>query len=188
MVNQTKNKCIIWLGQFHQFQIKYNLEKEKKVKQKNQLTNMTTDLGSMLDKEDEQTYMTQSKIFEKWTPILKSIKDNKNIRWDHKSVFPDNLYNMPINSSSTSSFTGILPMASRIASQTIAMDLVSVVPMGTVTEEIENEVKSINRERKIESIVDDKEFKEMKVSDHPDYNGPKGKLMYLDFKYGGTSI
>jgi hypothetical protein len=46
-----------------------------------------------------------------------------------------------------------------------------------------------NRDRKIESIVDDKEFEQMKIEDHPDYVKPKlpsGQLFYMDFKYGGT--
>jgi hypothetical protein len=37
--------------------------------------------------------------------------------------------------------------------------------------------------------VEDKEFEEMKVEDHPDYikpKGPLGQLFYLDFQYGGT--
>ncbi len=126
--------------------------------------------------------MTQSKIFDKWA-MLNSISKDSNTKWDHKN-------RNELDSFSYSVFAniGILPVASRLASHSIGMDLVSVSPMGTVTEEIKNEVKATNRERKIESIVDNKEFEEMKISDHPDYSGPKGKLMYLDFRYGGTSI
>lgn len=135
--------------------------------------------------------MTQSKaIFDRWAPIL-----NKNIdtKWDHKSsnVFDIDkypAYHQGTGSFSDNMFPSILPMASRVAAQTIGMDLVSVVPMRLVTEEMKNEVKAINRERKIESIVEDKEFEEMKIKDHPQYSGPKGNLMYMDFKYGGTAI
>ena len=47
-------------------------------------------------------------------------------------------------------------------------------------------MKAENRDRKIESLVDDKEFKEMKVEEHPYYRAPetpRATLMYLDFVY-----
>ena len=53
----------------------------------------------------------------------------------------------------------------------------------TEMESIRQDVKIENRDRKIESIVEDKEFEEMKVEDHPDYKGPSGQLFYMDFKY-----
>lgn len=83
----------------------------------------------------------------------------------------------------------ILPIAMKVAAKTIAMDLVSVSPLGTVNEKemdrIKREVASENRERKINSLTEDSEYEEMKISDHPDYltKGPKGELFYLDFKY-----
>jgi hypothetical protein len=88
----------------------------------------------------------------------------------------------------------MFPVAMKIASQTISQDLISVNPIGTqaVGEEldrIKNEVKSINREGKIDSVVDDKEFEEMKVEDHPDFRSsiPRGNLFYMDFQYGTSS-
>jgi len=90
-------------------------------------------------------------------------------------------------------FPALLPIAMKISAQTIGTDIVPVVPIGggntsEEMEEIRKEVKIENRDRKIESIVDGKEFEEMKVEDHPGYKesvGPKGDLFYLDFKYGG---
>ena len=91
-------------------------------------------------------------------------------------------------------FPALLPIAMKIAAQTIGTDIVPVVPIGggntsEEMEEIRKEVKIENRDRKIESIVEGKDFEEMKVQDHPDYikpQGPSGQLFYLDFKYGGT--
>jgi len=81
----------------------------------------------------------------------------------------------------------ILPIAMKVAAKTIALDLVSVSPMGNISEEmnkIKKDVSVENRDRKISAIVDGKEFQEMKVEEHPTYNsGPKGQLFYLDFKY-----
>ena len=36
-------------------------------------------------------------------------------------------------------------------------------------DDIKQEVKAINRHEKINSILEDKEFKEMKLEDHPEY-------------------
>jgi hypothetical protein len=87
-----------------------------------------------------------------------------------------------------SEFDSFLPIAKRIFAKTISNDLVSVQPMGSNSEEelnrIKKEVQSENRDRKIDSIVENNDFEEMKISDHPDYKKlPEGKLFYLDFKY-----
>ena len=127
----------------------------------------------------------------KWSALIDNMNlgdDKKSWLSDYaqKSMCPDNpggpghgTQSLPDN------FPSILPMAMKVAAQTIGQDLVSVQPMGvTITEEMENEVKAINRERKIEAITDDKEFQEMKIQDHPDYKTPPSiKLCYLDFKY-----
>jgi hypothetical protein len=87
----------------------------------------------------------------------------------------------------------IFPMVKRIAARTIGQDLVSVVPIGgngVILEEIKKEISQINRDRKIESLINDAEFKEMTISEHPEYEkvikncSPKPSLFYLDFKYG----
>jgi hypothetical protein len=82
------------------------------------------------------------------------------------------------------------PTAIRIASKTISMDLVDVKPLGSnITNQMINEVTSINRERKIDSIVNNTPFEKMQIKDHPDYkiDSPKGNLFYLDYQYGTQS-
>lgn len=85
-------------------------------------------------------------------------------------------------------FPTMLPVDMRVAAQTIGNDLVSVQPMGVGLdmEKIMSDVKAENRDRVIDSIVEDKEFEPMKPEDHPDYKKgfPKGKLFYIDYKYG----
>ena len=74
------------------------------------------------------------------------------------------------------------------------MDLVSVQPLpgpgGNTKEEmdrIQAEIKAENRQGKIDSVIENKEYKEKEIKDHPDYKGPNIDLIYLDFKYGSTS-
>jgi hypothetical protein len=89
----------------------------------------------------------------------------------------------------------LLPIAKKIVASTIGQNLVSVNPIGgglssEETERIKNEVKVENRERKIESIVEDREFNEMKIEEHPDFlksGYPSGQIFYLDFKYDNKS-
>lgn len=88
-------------------------------------------------------------------------------------------------------FPSVFPMAVKIAAQTVGLDLVSVVPLGSNTTEeldkIKAEVDAENRDRKIDSLIESKDFEEMKVNEHPDFvPGPRGDLFYLDYFYGGT--
>jgi hypothetical protein len=92
-------------------------------------------------------------------------------------------------------YGSLLPIAMKVAAQTIALDLVPVQPMsggnsGDEMKKIKQEVKIENRDRKIDALVEGKEFNEMKPEDHPDYKeskGPIGKLFYMDFVYGSTN-
>lgn len=114
----------------------------------------------------------KEEIFNKWKSVLDTVPT-------------DTESNTTISSMTHSTFPSILPIAMQVASRTIGMDLVNVQPMGNITDEMIREVNSENRDRKIDSITDDKEYEEMKIQDHPDYiEGPKGKLFYIDFKYG----
>lgn len=89
----------------------------------------------------------------------------------------------------------LLPIVKRVYSKTIGLDLVEVKPMGggnsgEEIKKIKSDLKTENRDRKIESLVDDKEFKEMKIEEHPDYKPiepPRSTLMYMDFVYGDSS-
>lgn len=143
-------------------------------------------------------------VLKKWAPIL----DNMGItcsqaNWmseyaemhsknDHWGTVGD-LSNTESNTTNKD-FPSLLPIAMKISAQTIGTDLVSVAPIGggnsgSEMDAIRKEVKAENRDRKIDSLIEDKEFEEMKVEDHPDYRvlkGPSGQLFYLDFKYGGT--
>ena len=54
--------------------------------------------------------------------------------------------------------------------------------------EIEAEIKQENRDNKIDSLVEGKEYVEKKVEDHPDFvSGPKIDLLYMDFVYDSSS-
>ena len=135
----------------------------------------------------------KEKLMRKWSTLLESQKDydvdGLKVKWNHKPINNDMLGNTKVSDVNTNHFDNIaFPLAKKIFAQTIGMNLVNVQPMSMEqSDEVKNEVKAINRERKIESITDDKEFEEMKVEDHPDYKGPQGKLFYMDFKYGATS-
>lgn len=86
-----------------------------------------------------------------------------------------------------------LPIAKRIvASTTIRQDLVSVQPIDGMDsgtrERIRAEVKSENRNRKIDSVLEGKPFEQMKIEEHPEYKGgPSSILYYIDYKYGTAS-
>lgn len=100
-----------------------------------------------------------------------------------------------ITSQPTDNNNILFPMSKRIFAQTIGQDLVSVAPMGggnsgDEMKKIKQEVKIENRDRKIDALVEGKDFEEMKTEDHPDYikpSGPSGQLFYLDYTYGSTN-
>jgi hypothetical protein len=102
----------------------------------------------------------------------------------------ESLQSTQVDEVQSSTFPSVLPMAMKVAAQTIGMDLVSVVPMNSNTtdelESIKAEVAAENRERKIDSVIEGKDYEEMKLNEHPDFNGPRGELFYLDYSYGGT--
>ena len=153
--------------------------------------------------------MTQSKqdIFNKWKPIMDSMdisEDRKewlsqytNQHQQHES----NLTGFPTSKSTTTASTiqdfgsQLLPISMKIAAQTIGQNLVSVVPMGggNTGEEmrkIDAEIKQENRDGKIDSIIENKEYVEKEREDHPDYKkgeGPIGQLFYMDYVYGGVA-
>lgn len=106
--------------------------------------------------------------------------------------FIEGLDSSSVNVFKNNEFPSLLPISMKVAAQTIGLNLVNVQPLGGNSKEelerIKGEVTQENRDRSIDSLLEDKEFKPMKVEEHPDYNkGPKMDLLYLDFKYGGTS-
>lgn len=141
---------------------------------------------------------SREEAMKKWAPILSSMgltgskadwmseyaeMHTKNEHWGSSSI------------EAVEDFPTLLPIAMKVSAQTIGTDLVTVAPIGggntpDELKEIREDVKIENRDRKIEAVVEGKEFEEMKVEDHPDYikpKGPSGQLFYLDFKYGTQS-
>lgn len=136
--------------------------------------------------------MTQS-IYDKWSSITESLGitgskvDCMKEYMNNQSLFENEIV-------SEDSKQPFFPLATKIAAKTIGVDLVAVKPMsspgGNSSEEIDrikNEVKSTNRNNKIESIIENKEYKEMDIKDHPDYKGGIGNLFYMDYKYSGST-
>jgi len=125
------------------------------------------------------------KLLEKWAPILE--QQNK---WDPMVGSNSNIY-IGIDPAHND-FPSLLPIAIKVAAHSIGTNLVNVKPLGgNSTEELERikgEITQENRDRAINSILEDKDFKPMQIEEHPDYRGyPKGQLFYMDYKYGGTS-
>ena len=120
--------------------------------------------------------MTQSskeEALKKWAPIIESMGvTGSKADWmsQYVEMHSINESNSQIQQPSvfdqTSNFPSILPVAKRIFAKTVGLDLVAVRPPGGNStddiDRIEKEVKSENRDRKIDAITDDKEFEEMK--------------------------
>lgn len=128
--------------------------------------------------------MNNEEILKKWQPILDNMGITESVEVNNESVENNN------------DFPSLLPIAMKIAQTTIGQDL------GFASEEEINSVKkriiSENRDGKIESIINDEEFKEKTLEEDEEYkklmkkgvvpmSGPSGQLFYLDFKYGATS-
>ena len=85
----------------------------------------------------------------------------------------------------------LLPIAIRVAAKTISNDLVSVNPLfmkDNLLKEAEIKVSTINRERKLNSIVNDVKYEEYKIEETEEYKKyeekrPKVMLHYLDYMY-----
>lgn len=152
--------------------------------------------------------MTQSNedLMKKWAPILESTGiTGSRADWMSKYVHQHGIMSSPTNNpfmTPTQSgeikvqteFPSIPPIDMKVTAKTIGLDLVSVQPLpgpgGTSQEEMDRikaEIKAENREGKIDSILEGKEFKEKDITEHPDYKGPNIGLFYLDFKYGGST-
>lgn len=98
--------------------------------------------------------------------------------------------NTLLGTQSNESFPSLLPIAKKISAQTIGIDLVTVNPMkgfGNSEEEkerIKREVAIINRDRKLDSILENKEFEEFKEEEHELYKtGSRPNLFYFDYAY-----
>ena len=137
--------------------------------------------------------MTQSTVFNKWATIMESIgATGSKADWMSKYIENSSISEDIRNTNTT--HPQLLPIAMKVAAQTIGLNLVAVKPLGggNNSEElkgIRQDVVIENRDRKINAITEGDEFNEMKVEDHPDYikpKGPLGELLYMDFVYGST--
>jgi hypothetical protein len=144
--------------------------------------------------------MSKDDLMKKWAPIIDSmgvtgskadwLSQYAQMQSNNESKIEENTL-----ASDTTEFPSLLPIAMKIASKTVGLDLVSVKPLanpgGMSQEEIDrinNEVKKENRDGKIDALIEGKDFKEIKPEEHPDWKpGPVGNLMYMDFKYGSQN-
>ena len=138
-------------------------------------------------------------IMKKWSPILDSIGvTGSKAQWmsEYAEIHSNNEVEKNTLSTETTSndLPSIFPMAMKVCAKTIGLDLVEVKPMnspGGTSEEtmrrIKAEVKAENRQRKIDNLLEGEEYKEMDITEHEDYNGPNGSLLYMDFVYGGST-
>ena len=140
--------------------------------------------------------MSKDDLMKKWAPIFDSM-GSTNSHWGNLSQLAENQSkqileeNTLASEDSNTEFPSLLPMAMKVASKTIGLDIVSVQPLaspGMSQEELDrinNEVKKQNRDGKIDALIEGKDFKEMKPEEHPDWRtGPRPQLFYMDFKYG----
>lgn len=135
-------------------------------------------------------------LMKKWAPILNSMgMTGSKAEW--MSEYAEIHSNNEVEKTTLTTeydFPSLLPISKKIVAKTVGLDIVSVKPMSSpggtseeTMERIKAEVKAENRERKINNVLDDEDFKEMDITEHPDYNGPVGNLFYLDYSYGGGS-
>jgi len=136
----------------------------------------------------------RERMMKKWAPIMEGIGlTGSKADWmsQYAQMHADNETAILDAATEQAKFPSVFPMATRIAAQTVGLDLVSVVPLGSNTTEeldrIKAEVEAENRDRKIESVIEGQDYEEIKVNDHPDFvPGPRGDLFCLDYSYGGT--
>ena len=142
--------------------------------------------------------MSKDDLMKKWAPIIDSmgVTGSKADWLSQYAQMISNNESIEENTltSDTTEFPSILPMAMKVASKTIGMDLVNIKPLaspGMSQEEVDrinNEIKKENRDSKIDALIEGKDFKEMKPEEHPDWKpGPIGSLLYMDFKYGSQN-
>jgi hypothetical protein len=142
----------------------------------------------------------------KWAPVLENmgIKDEKKKDWlsqyaEHHSLNEKNFgegaeLGNQVATTPTDFSGNLLPVAMKVAAQTIGQDLVAVKPMkgvgGLSKEEqakVDGELKRINRNSKLDTIMNDNEHKDREDLNEEEYEKigvekpitPIGKLMYL---------
>ncbi len=149
-----------------------------------------------------QSDAQKKKLMDKWAPILGATQSEKLDWLTEYASQQDNMRKDTTGSLSSlqpkEEFPSLLPVAMKAAAKTIGLDLVSVHPIGggdpKLLEAAKNKVKSVNRERQMDSVLEeDKPFEPLKIQDteeykeYSKYSGPKMDLLYIDFQYGTTS-
>ena len=128
-------------------------------------------------------------LIKKWAPVLTRFGVSSSVieNIDTISENPQSI----IEETNSIEFPPILPMAMKVAATTIGGGMSK-----EERERIEAEVKSENRDGKIESLIEGTEYVEKKLEEHPDYrpdvdlvpvqpmSAPIGHLFYIDYKYG----
>ena len=138
--------------------------------------------------------MSKDDLMKKWAPIIDSMGvTGSKADWlsQYAQMISNNesIEGNTLTSDTTTEFPSLLPMAMKVASRTIGMDLVNIKPLaspGMSQEEVDrinNEIKKENRDSKIDALIEGKEYKEMNPEEHPDWK-PRIDILYLDFKYG----
>ena len=140
--------------------------------------------------------MSKDDLMKKWAPIIDSMGvTGSKADWlsQYAQMISNNesIEENTLTSDTTTEFPSLLPIAMKVASKTIGMDLVNIKPLASPgmsqkeVDRINNEVKKENRDSKIDALIEGKEYKEMNPEEHPDWKtGPTGQLFYMDFKYG----
>jgi hypothetical protein len=163
-----------------------------------------------MENKDNKLNVDKDKILKKWSSILDDadIPEEKK-GWMsqyaemHKINENNNIINETMQPGDEKEGEGdfsdfnLLPVAMKVAAKTIGQDLVSVNPMdptGIPDDELERvkvRIKKENRQAKIDSVVDEKEFVEKQLEDDKEYKKladkyglPKGNIFYLDYRYG----
>ena len=142
--------------------------------------------------------MSNDDLMKKWAPIIDSMGvTGSKADWlsQYAQIHSNNESKIEENTlASDTEFPSLLPIAMKVASKTVGLDLVSVQPLASTgmsqeeVDRINNEIKKENRDGKIDALIEGKDFKEMKPEEHPDWKpGPIGSLLYMDFKYGSQN-
>lgn len=150
---------------------------------------------------------SKQEIIDKWQPVLDTMgitgsradwmsqyaqahTDNEN---DPNTVWQQQqtLWSQNTATSSNPFASLALPLARRVAAQTLSMGDEKLL------EEAKIKVAAINRDRKIDSILFDEDYQELKLEDTEEYqeylksglvsvkplSAPTGQLFYMDYKY-----
>lgn len=149
-----------------------------------------------------QPEMQKKNLIDKWQAVLGSTPSNDKLNWMSEYAEQHKLYDSTTSSLSSlqpkEEFPSLLPLAMKVAAKTIGLDLVSVQPIGggdpKLLEAAKTKVKATNRERQMDSVLEDKPFEPLKIEDteeykeYSKYSGPKMNLMYLDYQYNSSPL